>query len=190
MVFMDEFVTGSCVLEGFTITGDRRGVYCNVSSPLIRNCVIKDCGDVSSYYDGVYLLNNSDPKISNCFIVGNRMRGVYVTSSSSEPEIVNCVIYDNGDDGIYLSQYTHQLNVYRNETNKNVSDFRIHGKQNFLTAYAIKKALKFQGFFSGWDIYSTGLTSVACGPLRPSPISYSTFAPSLRDRNPSAMMLD
>jgi len=86
------------VLDGFTVTGayafDGGGIYCDETSPTIRNCVIT--GNYARLGAGIH--NNScDPNIVNCVIAGNQASegaaGIYNLFAS--PAITNCTIYDN-----------------------------------------------------------------------------------------------
>ena len=85
--------TQASVLDGFTITNSR-GIYCNKSSPTIKNCVVVDNQNVSG--GGLFCGNNSSPRLVNCAFVNNRAQtggGIY--SDSSSPTIINCTISGN-----------------------------------------------------------------------------------------------
>ena len=85
--------TQASVLDGFTITNGR-GIYCNKSSPTIKNCVVVDNQNVSG--GGLFCGNNSSPRLVNCAFVNNRAQtggGIY--SDSSSPTIINCTISGN-----------------------------------------------------------------------------------------------
>lgn len=105
------------VLDGITIIKGSIGiVFANGSSPLIENCIIKDCGKGMHSYDsskpiisgcvisdnggdGIYWYGTS-MTVSNCIFSGNSGKGVYCVSAS-DANITNCVIAKNGH-GIYL----------------------------------------------------------------------------------------
>ena len=97
------------ILDGFTITNGWAmpggGIFCDGSSPTIRNCVIKNGWSHSG--GGVYCYGGS-PIISNCIISGNRAgedgrgRGGGIGCDyRSSARIVNCVVTGNvaGDTG-------------------------------------------------------------------------------------------
>ncbi|MHC4501410.1 MAG: right-handed parallel beta-helix repeat-containing protein, partial [Planctomycetota bacterium] len=98
------------VLDGFTIMNGNAtkgaGIYCNGSSPIIRNCVIKDndCwGSPQLYGGGIYCLASS-PEIINCTISNNSAWGMGgpglrvgggIYCNLSNPNIINCTISEN-----------------------------------------------------------------------------------------------
>jgi hypothetical protein len=109
------------VLAGFTIRGATRGVFCQASSPTIRNC--RMIGNVEA---GIKLEANCSPTIVNCVIAGNGGDGIemwaprggriipqnYATIvhctivgnwacgiRGGAPIIVSSVLYSNGSDG-------------------------------------------------------------------------------------------
>ena len=110
---------GNSVLDGFTIMNGYAmygaGIYCNGSSPTIRNCVIKDNGSEfgSAFRGGGIYCFGSSPKIINCAITNNIVYkggpppklggGLYCELSN--PDIINCTISGNaarnGGNGIY-----------------------------------------------------------------------------------------
>lgn len=97
----------SSVLEGFTITGGASplggGIYCQSSSPTIRNCVI--AGNYSFYQRGAayggagIYLNQSSAVIEECLIKENVARGggygggIYLVDSPAQ--IKNCSVVGN-----------------------------------------------------------------------------------------------
>ena len=87
------------VIQGFTITGGYTykggGIYCNSSSPTIKNCVITD--NVCSFGGGIACEDNSNATISNCTIIGNigddAGGGIYCRQSNIT--VKNCTIIGN-----------------------------------------------------------------------------------------------
>jgi parallel beta-helix repeat protein/predicted outer membrane repeat protein len=73
------------------------GVYCNLSSPTITNCIITENGGCGIRCD------DSSPKIKNCIIAKNSFGGIIC--ASSDPLIARSVIIDNSSHGIacYIS---------------------------------------------------------------------------------------
>jgi fibro-slime domain-containing protein/RHS repeat-associated protein len=97
---------GNTMLAGFTISGGLCGIECNNTSPVIRNCIIKDNGQTDHPGGGIYNCNGASPLITNCFIVDNDAnKGAGIYNVDSSPTIRNCVIsrnaavYDGG--GLY-----------------------------------------------------------------------------------------
>ncbi len=115
------------VLQGFTITGSGRGIYCHGQSPdwIGASPTIKNCKIVNNNSTGIYLINNttspvvsnceisgnsygisgsgsSAPQISECLIKNNTYSGIQSTSSAAI-SVKNCIIVNNGTDGLWLS---------------------------------------------------------------------------------------
>lgn len=91
----------SSVLEGFTITngdaGNGAGIYCNGSSPVIRNNVI--CANFSWYGAGIYG-SGASPMIEGNIVFDNEAWGggaLYFREGSS-PVIASNLIHDNRGD--------------------------------------------------------------------------------------------
>ncbi len=93
------------VLSGFTIkNGYGRlggGIFCQNSSPTIRNCIITGnaVSGNESRGGGLYL-QESNAKVLNCTIIGNSIGGTNhygggVCCSGGEPTIQNCIIARN-----------------------------------------------------------------------------------------------
>ena len=95
------------VLDSLTITdGDGRiqGLGINMSDGLVRNCIIKDNGDMDSNTDhadggGVYMTGGT---VSNCIVQANKIRagstygaGIYATAGV----ITHCRVFDNETQG-------------------------------------------------------------------------------------------
>jgi hypothetical protein len=90
------------VLAGFTITGATRGIFCQASSPTIRNCRI-----VANVEAGIKLEANCSPTIVNCVIAGNGGDGVEMWAPrggriipQNYATIVHCTIVGNRACGI------------------------------------------------------------------------------------------
>ncbi len=87
----------NCVLTGLMITGARTAIYCNRSSPTIRNCRLVGNGGA-----GIELYKDTEPTIRNCLIAGNQGPGILMGSLQGRtsafhnyPQIVNCTIVEN-----------------------------------------------------------------------------------------------
>jgi len=86
----------NCVLTGFTITSDSRGIAVTEAFPTIANCIVeKNAGE------GVYI-SYAGPVLSNCIISGNGAGGI-VVSERSEPVIRNCTIAGNRGSGVTVN---------------------------------------------------------------------------------------
>ncbi len=115
--------TYSSLIDGFTIrnalvtydgvfpNGFGAGIFCYVSSPTIKNCIItsNQCiGTDSGSGAGISCYSSASPAISNCLISGNSGvwgGGIYCNFSSA-PTISNCTITGNssrGGGGIYTA---------------------------------------------------------------------------------------
>ncbi|MHC4478224.1 MAG: LamG-like jellyroll fold domain-containing protein, partial [Planctomycetota bacterium] len=88
------------VLRGFTITGGDStfsgGVFCDGSSPTIRNCVIR--GNSAQYGGGMENEDSSCPTVTNCVFVDNTADwygGAIENYGGSSPTITNCLFYGN-----------------------------------------------------------------------------------------------
>ena len=97
--------TAAAVVNGFTIREglvyyipqSGAGIYCNGSSPTIRNCIIAD-NEAFGAGGGIYV-NNSMATVTNCLLIGNESRdshggGMFCTNSSN-PTVSNCTFVDN-----------------------------------------------------------------------------------------------
>lgn len=95
------------VLDGFTITGGSGfdlwknkntyggGIYCNKSSPIIKNCIIRD-NVVTQAGGGIYI-RSSSPVIVNCIIRHNsaEMHGGGISCAESSLLITGSTLTDN-----------------------------------------------------------------------------------------------
>jgi len=125
-VTFDNNEDANSVLTGFTITGANTGIYCDVASPAISKCTIKEnkdsgielhesCMPLIEYCEitcnqgsGIYMSSGGNvpmspfnmPNISNCVIAANRLNGIY----GDVPLVANCTIAANGQKGV-LSQW-------------------------------------------------------------------------------------
>ena len=101
------------VLQGFTLqngTGNDEdpddngsfytyggGIYCENSSPVIRDCIIRDNVANEGGGGGIFCYEAS-PTFSGCMITGNEtddVGGGLYTRSASSPIFYDCVFYDN-----------------------------------------------------------------------------------------------
>jgi hypothetical protein len=99
--------TSAAVVDGFTIRnastvntgtfpdGWGAGIYCENSSPTIKNCIITECNAHSG--GGIACYSNASPNITNCIISGNvaEYGGALYCNFSSSPDISNCTIVAN-----------------------------------------------------------------------------------------------
>jgi len=92
-------------LVGFTITGGLDGIYCETSSPTIRNCIVTGNTAVNAGGAGLYARGGAAPQLINCTIIGNSARwggGEYIREGSSTT-LTNCIVWDNDPDAAYSS---------------------------------------------------------------------------------------
>ncbi|MFN0057144.1 MAG: hypothetical protein ACKVX7_01685, partial [Planctomycetota bacterium] len=71
------------IVEGFTIDGALGGgVYCEDSSPTIRNNIIKNCSTfIYGFGGGIYTFNAKPGETYSARIIGNRIEGNYGSRS-------------------------------------------------------------------------------------------------------------
>ena len=92
------------VVEGFTVTygyytdNMGGGIYCDASSPLIKNCIV---AENTAWLGGGIACDSSNAVIINCIIISNRARlgtggGIFCIYGS--PHILDCLITDNTAD--------------------------------------------------------------------------------------------
>jgi len=115
------------IIDGFTITGgyisgdimaifppfDGGGIYCDWSSPTIRNCIIR--GNSSWYDGGGIYCKGSNPTIRNCIISENTAGfdggAIFISwgEGQSTSHITNCTIAENyaenNGGGIWTNDY-------------------------------------------------------------------------------------
>jgi len=100
------------IVSGFTIkngnSSNGGGIYCNNSSPIIKNCIFTK--NSANNGAGIYCDNSSSPIIMNCVFIRNWVGngnggGIYCNSSS--PKIINCTITKNTNGGVYNNQYSY-----------------------------------------------------------------------------------
>jgi len=92
--------TADSVLAGITITGGYEtsggAIYCNNSSPTIRNCVIVDN---SAVYGGGMRNRESNTTVVNCIFIGNSAvnwgGGMTNRDCTSSLTVTNCIFTDN-----------------------------------------------------------------------------------------------
>ncbi len=92
---------GGSVVSGLTITNGSAaeyggGIYCNSSSPTIRNCRIIE-NEAYYYGGGIYCEPDASPAITGCMIKGNTAYyggGLWCNIGSS-PTLANCMLVEN-----------------------------------------------------------------------------------------------
>ncbi|HBG28635.1 MAG: hypothetical protein A2Y10_00065 [Planctomycetes bacterium GWF2_41_51] len=110
---LDGFIIAYGNANGSSSNGYGGGIHCNGTSPVIRNCIIRDCNAVSGG-GGIYIYNSStieNPTFINCFITGNKTNGngggVY--NQQAALNMINCVNHNNYAEtyggGIYCYAY-------------------------------------------------------------------------------------
>lgn len=120
--------SAEAVLDGFTIThgvssdgvDNGGGILClNSSSPVIRNCVIDDCGAVASG-GGIYA-GYSSVVIMNCYFSSNTAESsggaIYLYGNG---QILGCTIYYN--DAMDDSLHGQGGGIYANGSNSQIND--------------------------------------------------------------------
>jgi hypothetical protein len=94
--------TSSTVIEGFTITSglaERHGggIYCNASSPTIRNCILQ--GNKAHMSGGAIVCEDSNAVIKNCKMYNNNAElasgGGICAEGSGTVLVKNCLITNN-----------------------------------------------------------------------------------------------
>ncbi|RKY15257.1 MAG: hypothetical protein DRP82_02125, partial [Planctomycetota bacterium] len=110
--------TGDSVVDSFTIQNGKvstdygGAIWCDSSSPTIKNCVFRsnDCANQSGRGGAVCCGNHSNPKIINCTFTGNSVSGAYGMGgaigcyTSSNPTVTNCAFIGNSaNDGGAIS---------------------------------------------------------------------------------------
>jgi len=86
------------VLEGFTLSVGEHGIYCENSSPVIMNCVVKNMDNYEGSGAGMYN-KNSSPTLVDCSFINNLASvggGMY--NSNSNPMLFNCIFKGNSVD--------------------------------------------------------------------------------------------
>ena len=124
-IFQNE-ETNESVLDGFTIKNGRHdlggGIYCDTSSPTIKNCIISWNTSVAKEFHaqgggGIYCFN-SDAIILECTITNNTAEstfgggvffegegirdGVVLRETLSQPQLIQSTISENNGAGIYI----------------------------------------------------------------------------------------
>ncbi len=105
ITFDTDELTG-LVLDGVTVTGGEYGIHCRYSSPIIRNCIIRDNNN-----SGAYIHTRSLPDFNNCVIKDNASgfsvaAGITVDHSESIVDVVDCKISSNHNYGLYCDSGT------------------------------------------------------------------------------------
>jgi hypothetical protein len=97
-------LTGTAVLDGFTITGgaggaNGGGMFNQYASPTVRNCVFS--GNSALQGAGMYNLNSSSPTVTNCVFSDNTCNGPGLKygggmcNVASSPTVTNCLFTNN-----------------------------------------------------------------------------------------------
>ena len=95
----------SALLSGFTIKdgGNVRGSAIKVSgsSPIIENCIIKDCNNTTDGSFGAISTFHATPEIRNCLIYNN-VSGIMFDSQNptTGPKVINCTVVNNTQKGL------------------------------------------------------------------------------------------
>ncbi|MBK9337212.1 MAG: right-handed parallel beta-helix repeat-containing protein [Lewinellaceae bacterium] len=97
-------LTGTAVLDGFTITGgaggaNGGGMFNQYASPTVKNCVFS--GNSALQGAGMYNLNSSSPTVTNCVFSDNTCDGPGLKygggmcNVASSPTVTNCLFTNN-----------------------------------------------------------------------------------------------
>jgi hypothetical protein len=125
--FHSEEIANS-ILDGFTITngysGEGGGIYCNSSSPTVKNCIFSG-NSASTIGGGMYNYNNS-PTVTNCTFIGNSGGGM-ANDIFSSPVVTSCRFINNFDDygggGIYNHWYSNPTLTFCTFTGNSAGQF-------------------------------------------------------------------
>ena len=123
------YLDANSIVDGLTITNGCAwggGIFCDNSSPIIRNCIISF--NSSQGKGGGIACDNADPIIENCIITDNWANdggGIYCYQSS--PEISNCTIsnnytWDNYKGGGICCEGNSNLTIISSMINGNLSE--------------------------------------------------------------------
>jgi parallel beta-helix repeat protein len=119
------YQVNSAILDGFTIQGGNAlgsdgyggGVYNEISSPKLANCIIS--GNTAPVGAGVYNYNYASPTITNCVISGNTATGDWgggvFNYYHSNPTLTNCTLSGNTSTaygGGMVNNYESSPNIY------------------------------------------------------------------------------
>ncbi len=88
-------LNGIKIINGYSNSG--AAIYCQGSSPTIKNCIIADSTTLGSG-GGISCSSDADAIIFNCTITGNtaiNYDGGGIACSGSDPNITSCTITDN-----------------------------------------------------------------------------------------------
>ncbi|MHC4620635.1 MAG: S8 family serine peptidase, partial [Planctomycetota bacterium] len=98
VVLFESGEDGNSILDGFTVADGNGlyggGIYCDASSPTIRNCVITDSYAV---FGGGMEVDDASPTVTNCVFTSNTCfyDGAGICTDSASPTVTNCVFTDN-----------------------------------------------------------------------------------------------
>lgn len=99
---LDTFEENDSILDGFTITNGYSeeyggAIYCENSSPIIKNCKIMNSSTSSNYGGGIFC-ENSNAKVLQCIVTGNssdRYGGGICCRLDRNVTIEGCIITNN-----------------------------------------------------------------------------------------------
>jgi hypothetical protein len=81
----------SITASSYRSPGEGQGIFCDNSAPILIRCLISENQNA-----GVYCLNGSSPRLSNCLIVRNEtIQTAALFARDSTPELDNCTIASN-----------------------------------------------------------------------------------------------
>ncbi len=92
------------ILDGFTIQNgynynqDGAGIYCNRTSPVIKNCIIMNNSTSTGQRGGGIYCYEAEPLIENCTVTGNTCPNGYgggIAGRYASPVIIKCDVTDN-----------------------------------------------------------------------------------------------
>lgn len=95
------------VLDGLTITGGSAGALISGAHPTIQRCVFSN-----NRGSGLILMDQSEPSLVQCRIIGNEEFGIDMRVEGGnrvrhcQPKLTNCLVAGNGRDGFISGQPT------------------------------------------------------------------------------------
>ncbi|MBN2137349.1 MAG: hypothetical protein JW720_06060 [Sedimentisphaerales bacterium] len=100
----DSIVDGFTITNGFACCDYPRGggIYCDMSSPTIRNCII--AGNEAEQSGGGIYVDYGSPRFENCAILNNTaVSGGGLAFWKSDVTLINCTIRNNSPDGVSVN---------------------------------------------------------------------------------------
>ena len=137
LVYHCFWVAADATIDGFTITGGNAdssgwphscgaGIFSDVGSPTIANCII--IGNNAMGSGGGMLSHNGDPNITNCIFTLNTASyrgGGFGNEIGGNPIITNCIFMQNeAGSGGGISSYENSLTITNCTFSKNRSTYR------------------------------------------------------------------